>query len=150
MVVAKAFLSRYTSSVAVASRTLNSAHPSGCTTSHSCSLQSSRSHRFTGTWTGIALTPDLTGTIQAQLTLKTLVSWLYKHGYSTTVLKDEFCCADGQLESLWPRAWGSILLQSWCVIKAATSAASHLASIWLAVSNEDIPLPFAIAGLLCV
>jgi len=112
MVVAKAFLSRCTSYVAIASRrTLNSAHPSSFTTSHSCALLSSRSHHFDGTSTGIALALDLTGTVQAQLTLKNTCLLpairLCKHGYSTSVLKDEFCYENMQLDSLLPRAWGN-------------------------------------------
>ena len=153
MVVAKAFLSRYTSCVAIASRsTLNSAHPSGFTTSQSCSLLSSRSHLFNGVWTSIALTLDLTGTVQTQLTLKTLASWLpaitlYKHGYSTSVLKDEFCYENMQLDSLLPRAWGNAKLT--CSKSSYISSVS-LTSIWLAILNEDVPLPFAFAWLLCV
>lgn len=152
MVVAKAFLSRYTSYVAIASRrTLNSPHPSGFTTPHFCSLLSSRSHHFNGIRTGIVLTLDLTGTVQAQLTLKTLASWLPAVTISMDI-PPQFSKMSSAMKTcslvlcyLEPEE-----MQSWYAVKAATSAAYPFTSIWLPILNEDIPLALAFAGLLCV
>lgn len=111
MVVAKAFLSRCTSYVAIASRrTLNSAHPSGFRTSHPCSLLSSRMG-----YEEASFSLWISGQVRAQLALKPLASWLpavvvCKYGYSTSVPKHGFCYENMHFESLLPRAWGNAKL----------------------------------------
>lgn len=109
MVVAKAFLSRRASYVAIASRrTLNSAHPSGFRTSHPCSLLSSRMG-----YEEASFSLWISGCVRAQLALKTLASWMpavvvYKYGYSTSVLKHGFCYEN--MHFVLPRAWGNAKL----------------------------------------